>query len=146
MVIFGVQPGFIWNHWMGAHKVWCCFGSILLSHSKTINAKVLFSQPMYQTQLSESSTILTRVEDPKIKKHQVKEWFDIQARGPQKREDPGICPVWPTVNPSLPLSSQKLHDRVFHSLSSCSFPFFGVRSSLSEHKIVFFDAPFDPAH
>jgi len=23
-VFFGVQSGFIWNHWMGAVKVWCC--------------------------------------------------------------------------------------------------------------------------
>jgi len=27
--------------------------------------------------------------------------FDIQARGPQKREAPGIFPVFPMVNPAL---------------------------------------------
>jgi len=21
---FCVQSGFIWNHWLGAHKAWCC--------------------------------------------------------------------------------------------------------------------------
>ena len=35
----------------------------------------------------------------------------------------------------MPLSSHKLHDRVFHSLSSRSFTLFGVRSSLSEPHI-----------
>ena len=41
----------------------------------------------------------------------VKECFGIQARGPQKREAPGICPVCPVVNPALTttlvLSSEK---------------------------------------
>jgi len=30
-----------------------------------------------------------------------KECFDIQARGPQKREAAGICPVCPMVDPAL---------------------------------------------
>jgi len=29
-----------------------------------------------------------------------KECFDIQARGPQKRDALGICPVFPVVNPA----------------------------------------------
>ena len=38
----------------------------------------------------------------KIEKEKpVNECFDIQARGPQMREAPGICPVWPMVNPAL---------------------------------------------
>jgi len=32
----------------------------------------------------------------------LKECFDIQARGPHKREAPGICPVRQMVNPALP--------------------------------------------
>ena len=34
-------------------------------------------------------------------KTSIKESFDIQARGPQKREAPGICPVCPMVNRAL---------------------------------------------
>jgi len=34
----------------------------------------------------------------------VKVCFDIQGRRPQKRESPGICPVFPMVHPALPLS------------------------------------------
>jgi len=37
----------------------------------------------------------------------VKERFDIQARGPQNREAPGICPVCPMVNPALTLRLAK---------------------------------------
>ena len=49
------------------------------------------------------STILTRGEQPKNMKNQYKECFDIEARGPQKREVQGICPVCPMVNPALPV-------------------------------------------
>jgi len=34
-------------------------------------------------------------------KKTVKGCFDIEARGPQKREAQGICPVYPMVNPAL---------------------------------------------
>ena len=45
-----------------------------------------------------------------------------------------LQPIWNSVVPS---SSHKLHDRAFHSLSSCSFPFLMyVRHSLN-HTIVF---------
>jgi len=37
----------------------------------------------------------------------VKECFDIQVRGSQKREASGICPVCPMVNPALPLRCRK---------------------------------------
>jgi len=46
---------------------------------------------------------LTRGEQPKNMKNQYKECFDIEARGPQKREVQGICPVCPMVNPALPV-------------------------------------------
>jgi len=50
-----------------------------------------------------------------------------------------------TCNSVVPLSSHKLRERVFDSLSSCSFPLFGVRWSLPEPHNCIFGAPFDPA-
>ena len=38
-------------------------------------------------------------------------------------------------------SCHKLHDRVFHSLSSCSFPFLVYVRHFLNHTIVFFGAP-----
>ena len=50
-----------------------------------------------------------------------------------------------TWNSVLRLSSHKLRERVFHSLSSCSFPFVGVHSSLSEARNCIFGAPLGAA-
>jgi len=49
-----------------------------------------------------------------LKKHEkpTKECFDIQARGPQKREAPGIWPVCPMVNPAL----DEAHDVKVHNM------------------------------
>jgi len=44
------------------------------------------------------------VEQPENMKNQKRQGFDIQARGPQKREAPGICPVCQMVNPALTVS------------------------------------------
>jgi len=75
---------------------------------------ILVTQKRYMPKLSVSltyipnaviktlySTILTRGEQLKNISKPVKECFDIQARGPQQREAPGICPVCPMVNPAL---------------------------------------------
>jgi len=47
------------------------------------------------------------------------------------------CLLQQTWNSVVPLSSHKLHDRVFCSLSSCSFPFLVYVRHLLNHTIVF---------
>jgi len=55
-------------------------------------------------QKAKSSTILTRWWTAQKDEKAVKEYFDIQAQGPQQREAPGICPVCSMVNPALLVS------------------------------------------
>jgi len=50
---------------------------------------------------------LTHGEQPENIKKTVKQCYDIQARGPKKREAPDICPVCPMVNPALSSTTTK---------------------------------------
>jgi len=77
------------------------FGSILLSHSKTINAEVVSFLNLYVKHTKQKTLQFWRVVNGLKTLKTVNKCVDIQARGPQKREAPGICPVWPMVNPAL---------------------------------------------
>jgi len=71
------------------------FGSILLSHSKTINTKVI-SFPDPSTKLSNKKALqFWRVVNSLTMKNQQRSVLISE------REAPGICPVCPMVNPAL---------------------------------------------
>jgi len=93
---------------------------ILLSHSKTINAKIISFADLYTKRSNQKALQFWCVVNSLKYEKPVKECFGIQARGPQNREVPGICPVCPMVNPALTESHYTTAIRFFLNLD-CNF-------------------------
>jgi len=83
------------------------FDSIHVSHTKTINAKFVSFLNLYAVLNAVIKKLYNFDAWWTVWKHEkpAKECFDIQARGPQKSQAPGICPVCPMVNLALAAGS-----------------------------------------
>jgi len=76
-------------------------GSVPLSQSKPINANVVSFLNLCTKRTKQTNLQFRLLVHSQKHETPVKECFDIQARGPQKREPPGIFLVCPMVNPPL---------------------------------------------
>ena len=77
------------------------FGSIFFKSLETLNAKVVSFLNVYYKRSNQKALQFWREVNSLKHEKPLKECFDIQARGPHKRETPGICPVCQMFNPAL---------------------------------------------